>query len=140
MKNLFFGGMILLFVLIAWQCRPNTNPPVNPIPMSLLGRWTLTQKQTAGIAGPGVWSAATPAGQWLELQTGGQISGTAFADAVSYQVIDSVTIKLTAPTQPAGYYLFNYMIDTVARSLTLYIKPPNGAVCIEGCGGYKLEK
>ncbi len=140
MKRNILGTIVLLCVISAYQCTPNSNPPINSIPNNLLGRWTLTQKQAPGIGGPGLWSAATPAGQWLELQTGGQISGTAFADAISYQVVDSVTLKLIAPTQPAGYYLFNYKIDTLARTLSFYIKPPNGVLCTEGCGGYKLEK
>lgn len=140
MKKLFLGGIILLCTVIAWQCTPNSNPPVNSIPLSLLGRWTLTQKQAPGIGGPGVWSAATPAGQWLELQNGGQISGTAFVDATGYQVVDSVTLKLIAPAQPAGYYLFNYTINNQTQTLSLAIKPTNGVLCTDGCGGYKLEK
>ena len=141
MQRMLIGMMGLLFVVTAYQCTPNSNPPVNSIASSLLGRWTLTQKQAPGIGGPGVWSAATPVGQWLELQNNGQISGTAFADATSYQMVDSVTIKLIAPTQqPAGYYLFNFKIDSLARTLSLTIKPTSGVLCTDGCGGYKLER
>ena len=127
--------LVCFFVAGLYACSPSVNSPVT-IPNSLIARWTLLQTQAPGIGGAGIWSTASPAGQWMELQGGGTIAGTAFPMATGYQVIDSVTLRINDPSQNAGYRLFTYRIDTVARTLTFYIKPPNGVLCFEGCGGY----
>ena len=122
-------------------CIPTVNNPVPlPTPTMIAGKWILTQTQAPGIGPPGVWSAANPSGQWMDIQTAGQISGTAFSAATGYQAIDSATLKITDPTQPVGYRLFNYHVDTAAHTLFFYIRMPNGLICTEGCGGYRFER
>ncbi|HZX59516.1 MAG TPA: hypothetical protein VFE54_12350 [Mucilaginibacter sp.] len=136
--------IVLLFCLIGANivCRPgvSTPPSLIPIPGSLIARWTLTDIQSAGTGGPGVWSVANPPGQWMDIQPAGQISGTAFPNATGYQVIDSLTLKVIDPSQSAGFRLFAYHVDTAARALFFYIRPPGGVACIEGCGGYRFGR
>jgi len=137
----FFIGVFALLVL-GIACTPSVNnPPTGPVADSLMGKWVLTEIQGPGIGGPGVWSPASPAGQTLEIHPGGQLSGTAFPTATAYQGVDSITVKLIDPSQPAGYRLFWYSIDTVQHTLRFTIKPlPGGAFCIEGCGGYRFTR
>lgn len=139
MRKLFWTSSICFFILLLTACSPSVNAPV-PIPNTLVARWTLTQVQSAGTGGPGVWRVATPAGQWLECKPDGTLAGTAFPAATAYRMIDSTTVEFTDLTQAGGVRLFNYTIDTVSRMLRLYIKPPNGMLCIEGCGGYGFER
>ena len=115
-------------------------PPTTPFDKSLTGKWILTDTQTAGIGPPGIWSKASPAGQTLELLTNSNVTGTAFPAATTYQLLDSMTIKLIDKNQSAGFRLFSYRIDTMARALFFYIRLPNGAACIEGCGTYKFSR
>ncbi len=129
--------LLVLLILAGMACVKSSG---DPIPNNFLGRWTLTDKQSAGTGGPGVWSPASPAGQWMEIQQAGQVSGTVFPDATRCQVVDSVTIKLIDPSQAAGFRLFNYRVDTVARVLYFYIRPSNGGYCFEGCGTYKFRR
>ncbi|MES2331531.1 MAG: hypothetical protein V4539_18140 [Bacteroidota bacterium] len=136
-KNFALPVLLILLILAGIACRRSAD---GPIPNTILGRWILTDKQAPGTGPPGVWSVASPAGQWMELQPGGQVSGTVFPGATSYQVLDSVTVKLTDATQTAGFRLFNYQVDTVARVLFFYIRPSNGGYCIEGCGTYKFGR
>lgn len=132
----------LLFIFVLWLTGDACSPTVNslPIPNTIIGKWVLVEKQAPGIGPPGVWSPASPAGQWMDIQAGGQISGTVFTDVTGYQVLDSASLKLMAPTQPAGFYLFNYHVDAAARTLFFYIRPTNGGYCIEGCGTYKFVR
>jgi hypothetical protein len=123
---------ILCLVFIIAACNRTATEP--DFPNTILGRWHWVETQAPGTGPPGVWSAANPAGRYMELQAGGVITGTAFTDVTSYQLVDSVTLKLIAPTQPAGFRLFNYRLDSVDRALYFYIRPANGGYCIEGCG------
>lgn len=96
--------MILLIVAgMAWARSLDTPTPA-PIPISnsILARWTLTDKQSAGTGPPGVWSVANPVGQWMEIQQNGQVSGTIFPAATGCQLIDSVTLKLIDPSETAA--------------------------------------
>ncbi|MDB5210250.1 MAG: hypothetical protein JWQ30_1077 [Sediminibacterium sp.] len=136
-KNAVLPVLLILLILAGIACRRSAD---GSIPNTILGRWVLTDQQAASIGGPGVWSVASPSGQWMELQSSGQVSGTVFPGATGYQVLDSVTVKLTDATQTAGFRLFNYRVDTVARVLLFYIRPGNGGYCIEGCGGYKFGR
>ncbi len=135
------AGTFICMVLLTASCRRTINTPdLLPIPNSLVARWTLTQIQGAGNGAPGVWRVADPQGQWMELTQNGMVSGTAFPSATGYRLVDSVTVELTDASQQGGRRLFNYQIDTVARTLRLYIKPLNGVLCIEGCGGYGFAR
>ncbi len=136
--SFFIGVVVLLVTGIA--CSPTVNDPGLPVADSLMGKWVLTEIQGPGFGGPGIWSPASPAGQTLEIHPGGQLSGTAFPAAGSYQGVDSVTVKFIDPSQPAGYRLFWYSIDTVQHTLRFSIKPPGGVYCIEGCGGYRFKR
>lgn len=134
-------ALMILLILAGMACVRSLDEPV-PIPISnsFLGRWSLTDKQAPGIGPPGVWSPASPAGQWMEIEQSGQVSGTVFPAATSCQVIDSVTVKLIDPSETAGFRLFNYRVDTVERALYFYMRPGNGGYCYEGCGTYKFRR
>ncbi len=138
MKN---GLYILLMIILAACTR--TGNGFAPVPFTntnYLGRWNMVAKQSPGIGGFGIWSAA-PAGQYMTIDNTGQVGGNTFTDVTGYQVVDSVTIKFIAPSQPAGFYLFNYKLDTVAKAFFFYIRVPDGTtMCIEGCGGYRFER
>jgi hypothetical protein len=131
--------LLLAVICCAAACRPGTDTPV-PIPNTLLARWTLTRIQSAGTGSVGEWRNADSAGQWIQFTQGGQISGTVFPQAMAWQLRDSVTVEISDASQSGGIRLFNFQIDTTARKLYLFIKPPNGMLCIEGCGGYELER
>ena len=94
----------------------------------------------AVIGPPGVWAIASPAGRWIELQTGALLSGNVFPNSTIYQLLDSVTLKVIDPSQSAGFHLFNFNMDTVKRVLYFYKRPPNGGYCFEGCGEYKFVR
>ncbi|MBV9988486.1 MAG: hypothetical protein JO301_12465 [Chitinophagaceae bacterium] len=140
MKKIFFGAIIAL----AAACTPQTVPPPAPmpdplpIPNSVIGNWKLAEVQSPGTGGPGVWAAASPSGQTMNFSANGTVSGTAFPAATSFQQVDAVTLKITDPADPAGYRLFYFKIDTAARTLVLSIRLASGAICTEGCGGYKF--
>jgi hypothetical protein len=136
-KNTILLTILILVILAGTACVKSSD---DPIPNSFLGRWTLTDVQAPGIGPPGVWSPASPAGRWMEIQQNGQVSGTVFPDATRCQVVDSVTLKLLDPSQAAGFRLFNYRIDTVERAMYFYIRPSNGGYCFEGCGTYKFRR
>ncbi len=137
-KELILVALLMIMIVIGIVCRPSVDTPVSN---TLTGKWTLTDIQAPGIGPAGVWSVASPAGQWMSIQSGGQISGTVFPNASGCQVIDSVTLKLVDPSQTAGFRLFNYKVDTVAQVLFFYIRPPDGRTfCIEGCGAYKFRR
>lgn len=129
--------LLILIILAGVACVKSAD---DPIPNGFLGKWVLTDKQAPGTGPPGVWSVASPAGQWMELEPGGKLRGTVFPSATGYQVLDSVTVKLTDPSESAGFRLFNYQVDTVARVLYFYIRPSNGGYCFEGCGTYKFRR
>lgn len=131
------GWVALLFMALI-ACTSNGVGPVTPIPNSLVARWVLTDTQSAGIGPPGIWAVASPQGQWMELSGNGSIAGTFFSAATGVQVLDSITLKVTDPSQQAGFRLFNYHIDTLNRSLFFYKRPANGGYCYEGCGTYKF--
>lgn len=130
---------LLLVFILAFSCSPVVNAPVL-ISNTVVGNWVLTAMQSPGIGGAGIWSPANPSGKTMELTSDGKVSGTAFPGVNTYQAVDSVTLKLIDPNQPAGFLLFGYHVDTVAHSLFFYIKPTNGGICIEGCGGYRFER
>lgn len=129
----------IVAIVCCCACQRNTGTPV-PIPNTLLARWTLTRIQSAGTGSVGQWRDATPAGQWIEFSPNTQLSGTVFPQATAWQLRDSVTLEISDASQNGGIRLFNFQIDTAARLLRLYIKPPNGMLCIEGCGGYELGR
>ena len=140
-KDTILVALLILLIIVGMACvRSLDTPTPIPISNSILGRWTLTDKQSAGTGGPGIWSTANPAGQWMEIQQNAQVSGTVFPAATVCLLVDSVTVKLIDPSEPAGFRLFNYRVDTVDRALYFYIRPPNGTYCIEGCGGYKFRR
>lgn len=139
MRKFFFISCVCCSMLLLKACTPSVNTPL-PISNTLIARWTLTQVQSAGTGGPGVWRVANPAGQWLECRPDGTLAGTVFPAATSYRIIDSATVEFTDITQPGGVRSFHFTIDTVSRMLRLFIKPPGGMVCIEGCGGYGFER
>ena len=142
MKKLY--GMMLLGVLLGCARSvsdpPVPNPPAGPFANTILGKWVLVETQAPGNGLPGAWLAAAPAGQLMDIQPGGNITGSVFPTVTGYQLTDSITVKMIDPTQTAGCRLFNYKIDTVARALFLYIRPANGALCYEGCGGLKFTR
>jgi hypothetical protein len=143
MKQYRCSLLAALLVITGIACSRTINDPIPgtiPIPNSILGKWVLTDTQSAGIGPPGVWAVASPAGQWMELQTGALLSGNIFPNSTIYQLIDSVTLKVIDPSQSAGFRLFNFNIDTVKRVLYFYKRPPNGGYCFEGCGTYKFVK
>jgi hypothetical protein len=76
----------------------------------------------------------------MELQNATQLSGSVFPNSTTYQLLDSVTLKLIDPTQSTGFRLFNFQLDTVNRALYFYKRPANGGFCTEGCGTYKFVK
>ncbi len=135
---------LLIFVLIVFAfCRRSVDSPANglPIPATLQGRWILTDIQAPGTGPAGIWSQANPAGQWINIEQGGQVSGTAFPAATFCTPTDSVTFKLIDPSQSAGFHLFGYHLDTIAHVLFFYIRPPDGITfCTEGCGAYKFTR
>lgn len=142
-KDSVLAGLLIFVLIIFAFCRRSVNSPVNglPVPAALQGRWTLTDTQAPGNGGPGVWSQANPSGQWINIEQGGQVSGTAFPSATYCVAVDSVTVKLADPSQPAGFRLFGYHIDTVSHELFFYIRPPDGTTyCIEGCGAYEFVR
>lgn len=144
-KETILLTLLILLILAGMACvrsldTPTAAPTPIPISNSILARWTLTDKQSAGTGPPGVWSVANPAGQWMEIRQNGQVSGTVFPAATGCQLIDSVTLKLIDPSEAAGFRLFNYRVDTVERALFFYIRPSNGGYCFEGCGTYKFRE
>jgi hypothetical protein len=136
-KNTTLLSLLILLILAGMACVKSSD---EPIPNNFLGRWTLTDKQAPGTGPPGVWSPASPAGQWMEIQQNGQVSGTVFPAATHCQVVDSVSLKLIDPSEAAGFRLFNYRVDTVERALYFYIRLANGGSCFEGCGTYKFKR
>lgn len=130
---------IIVFLLVAACTRSVDDPVTAPFPNTILGKWDLTAKQGPGYGPPGVWTTSAP-GMFITIDNAGHIGGNVFTDVTSYQIIDSATVKFIAPSQPAGFYLFNYQLDTVARVFYLYVRPVNGGYCIEGCGTYKFTR
>lgn len=110
----------------------------SPFPESIYGKWVLTDTQSAGIGPPGVWAKAVPANRWMEIDQSGNITGNVFPAATGLQMVDSVSLKVIDPTQAAGFRLFSFQLDTAARVLYFYKRPPNGGFCVEGCGTYKF--
>src|SRR6187399_1165846 len=97
MKQYKWGFLAALLVITGIACSRTINDPIPgniPIPNSILGKWVLTDTQSAGIGPPGVWAVASPAGQWMELQTGALLSGNIFPNSTIYQLLDSVTLKV----------------------------------------------
>jgi hypothetical protein len=137
------GLLAIIVMAIVIACSPAIIDPV-PVPApfanTILGKWTLTEVQAPGIGPPGVWSAANPAGRWIDIQANGTVTGTAFPNATSFQAVDSVKFKLIDPSTQAGFHLFGHKIDTIKRELLLWILLPNGGGCIEGCGGYRFVR
>lgn len=128
-------GMIIMITVIACMVQKTDQ---TPFPQTIHGKWILTDTQSAGIGPPGVWATAEPSGRWMEIGENGSIAGSAFSAATGYQVLDSATMKITDPSQEAGFRLFGVQLDTVQKALFLYKRPPNGGFCIEGCGTYKF--
>lgn len=110
----------------------------SPFPQVIYGKWELTDTQSAGIGPPGVWAKAVPSGRWLVISENGTIAGSVFPAATGFQMLDSSTVKVTDPSQEAGFRLFSFQLDTVQKALFLFKRPPNGGFCIEGCGSYKF--
>jgi hypothetical protein len=136
------GLLAIILITTGIACTPAIIDPVPaPFANTILGRWTLTEVQSAGTGGPGVWSTANPAGRWIDIQANGTVTGTAFPNATSFQAVDSIKFKLIDPSTQAGFHLFGHKIDTLKRELLLWILPPNGtSLCIEGCGGYRFVR
>lgn len=129
-----------LVILLFSACAPSVDQPVTaPFADTILGKWNFVAKQGPGIGGAGEWTTP-PAGQFVTIDNTGHIGGNVFTDVTSYQLVDSTTVKLIAPSQTAGFYLFNYKLDTVTKAFFLYIRPTNGGYCIEGCGAYKFTR
>jgi hypothetical protein len=146
MKPYSWGLLAALLVITGIACTrtinepaPN-NPPVQPISGNILGKWVLTDTQSAGIGPPGVWAVASPAGRWMELQATTQLNGNVFPNSTTYQLLDSVTLKVIDPSQSGGFRLFNFQLDTVNQVVYFYKRPANGGFCNEGCGTYKFVR
>jgi hypothetical protein len=137
MKLYTWGLLAALLLITGIAC---TRDVKEPIPNNILGKWILTDTQSAGIGPPGVWAVASPAGRWMEIQNATQISGNVFPNSSTYQLLDSVTLKVIDPSQSAGFRLFNFQLDTVNRVLYFFKRPPNGGYCFEGCGTYKFVR
>ncbi len=129
-----------LLILLFAACAPSVEKPdTGPLANSILGRWNFIAKQAPGYGPPGEWTTP-PAGQYITLDSLGNVGGNLFTDVTGYQLVDSATVKFLAPTQAAGFYLFNYRLDTLEKAFYLYVRPSNGGYCFEGCGTYKFGR
>jgi hypothetical protein len=137
MRNRYFWLVVLLITAVISACMVQKSEP-SQFPEIIYGKWELTDTQSAGIGPPGIWAKAVPSGRWMGISENGTIAGSAFPAATGYQMIDSTTIKVTDPSQEAGFRLFSYRLDTLEKALFLYKRPPNGGFCFEGCGTYKF--
>jgi hypothetical protein len=133
---------VILLAVLMTACTRSADPVIAPtnFPNTYLGTWRLVAKQAPGLGPVGVWTNAA-AGMSIILAENGQITGNTFTDVTQYQIIDSNTVKLIAPSQTAGFYLFDYTIDTVQKALFFYVRPADGvSSCFEGCGTYRFER
>ncbi len=131
--------LIILLALLITACTKSTEEKTS-FSNTYLGTWRFVAQQAPGYGPPGEWTNA-PAGLTMTLAENGQISGNTFTDVTGYQLVDSNTVKLIAPSQSAGFYLFDYKVDTVQKALFFYIRPPDGmSICFEGCGTYRFER
>ena len=139
MKRIVFVLAAIMITCAACTHTAGETPvSINPGENPFAGNWVLTQTQSPGTGGPGVWSTANPSGQTMILHDGGKISGTAFPSATGYTFADSATVKMIDPSVSYGYRLFT--VDLKQLVLLFYIKQPNGVLCYEGCGGYRFER
>jgi hypothetical protein len=133
-----YGLLIGLLIVAAITACMVQKTDTSAFPKTIHGKWMLTDTQSAGIGPPGIWAKAVPAGRWIEIGENGTITGSAFPAATGYQMMDSSIVKVTDPSQEAGFRLFSFHLDTTHKALLLYKRPPYGGVCFEGCGTYKF--
>lgn len=103
----------------------------NPIANTIIGKWYYTEQyQSSGP--PGQWYPVNPPNQFISFEPNGVFatSTTLFSGVTRYQLMDSSRVKFIIPNFYLGYKLYQYKIDTVARTLTL---SPLTFICIEGC-------
>ena len=83
--------------------------------------WTLIYKSTKNL------------NQWILFTRDGSLSSNmpGFKKATSYQIVDSLKVKINFPTEQPNARLFFYTIDSYINSLSL---SPADIICIEGCG------
>jgi hypothetical protein len=129
-----------LVVVLAYCTRTVDETIEQSLPANITGKWTLTQVQSPGYGPAGTWSAASPSGQTMAISQNGKITGSAFPTASAVKKMGDLGLKVVDPGVQPGYRLFNYQIDTVANILFLYIQPADGAMCNEGCGGFRFER
>lgn len=100
-------------------------------PKELTGKWKYSQY----FYSPGGGLIFTPTEnlhQWIDFKADGSFSSNLpeFQQATSYEVLDSVKVRLINPsaqTSPRYFYRFDSNAQTLTMSSADYI-------CIEGCG------
>jgi len=96
---------------------------------TLTGKWKLSQNLIDPGDGSGKWMPVpASAVAYVQFNSDGKLSGTAFPGDVSYVVKDSVTLTFTSKDNMVQNYRYSIKIDTMTMS-------PDGPIrCYEACG------
>src|SRR5882757_1019337 len=124
MKTLSFT-LLLFLGLFLITCKKDNSAGDN----TLTGRWKLTETYAdPGNGKENYIPVPKDNKDYAIFSTNGTLSGTAFSNAVSYVVKDSVTIAITSKDNSIENY--GYKITNGV----LQMSPAGPIFCIEGCG------
>lgn len=125
MKKSILMPATLFATIFFVTCKKDAHTPNT----TLSGKWKLSQSLLDPGDGSGKWMAV-PANNtvYVQFDSDGKLSGTAFPGDVSYVVKDSVTLTFTSKDNVLQNYRYSIKIDTMTMS-------PDGPIrCIEACG------
>ena len=125
-----YALLLIAFFLTLTACEKST-VPTKTLPENLTGKWNYTQSFYSP-GGPLVYVSTDDLYQWINFKADGGFSSNMprFQDVASYEVLDSVTIKLFRPASQSSERFFA-QIDPASKKLTL---SSADFICIEGCG------
>lgn len=121
--------LLIAFFLALTACEKST-VSTKTLPENLTGKWNYTQSFYSP-GGPLVYISTDDLHQWIDFKADGSFSSNMprFQDVTSYEVLDSVKIKLLRPASQSSERFFA-QIDPASKKLTLTAD----FICIEGCG------
>lgn len=124
MKTLSFILLLCLGLFII-TCKKDNSATDN----TLTGKWKLTETYADPGDGSGKYMAVPKTNtDYVIFNTNGALTGTAFANDVSYVVKDSVTLAITSKNNEVENYAYNI------TNGVLQMSPAGPNFCIEGCG------
>lgn len=100
-------------------------------PEKLTGKWNYSQRYYSPGGGM-IYESTEHLHQWIDFKPDGSFSSNmpGFQDVASYEILDSVKVRLNRPG-PQSSERFFVRIEDHAQTLTL---SSADHICIEGCG------